>query len=268
MFEQSVDIALCSAVIVMKWYYTAGALLFGIVGTILTAISVIPNIPDAKDSTYLGWISIHSGLLNTWLLIFLCGIIVFCILNGIRIIFSTASRRFVQRLSRETKYTTRDCIESDLQWIVSVATEEYGEYSTDYGQTKRLFDIDPSIFKIIVDYDNSYVGYFCIIRLTKDCIQSLNDGTFSLKNIPELFIRRDVRYKDNFIYIGSVYGADSSTHKNVIAQLAGYLLAIEPRIIYARATTPAGLKILVARNFKTVDSAHPELGKIFFYRPK
>lgn len=157
------------------------------------------------------------------------------------------------------------CIDEDIDIIANTAQSRF-QNATSVEETKRLHSLDRNIFTIYRNSQGEFLGYTCVIRLTRKGVAALKRNEFSVKGIPREYVRQDRNYYGCDVYVGAIFC--TRTFGNVKGFIEGslhsQLVELETKAIYARAATPEGLRLLRRRKFSALHVGKEGIGDIFF----
>lgn len=156
----------------------------------------------------------------------------------------------------------RPCDDTDIPAIVDCADQLF-DGATDLEQTLRLHRTDQNAFTVYQDADGNFLGYSCVVRLTKRGVASLKRDDFSILNIPLEYIRRDEKMNDCYLYIGAVCSVDRSYNSVIYSSLCGGIVKQSPKAVYARAASDAGLRAMKRWKFSALHHGKEGVGHIY-----
>jgi hypothetical protein len=159
--------------------------------------------------------------------------------------------------------TLLPCDYNDLEAISKLASAEFGDLAADYSRNQTLWKIDQSSYSKAVNFKGTIVGFYVIFRLSRLGVAAVKRGEFDIRNCPREYFRADNKRKYLNVYIGGVYGTNKISKAMSYGAVNRHLFETKPTIIFARAGSSDGLRILKSFKFNPV-SADDDVGGLFF----
>jgi hypothetical protein len=150
-----------------------------------------------------------------------------------------------------------------LEAISKLASAEFGDLAADYSRNQTLWKIDQSSYSKAVNFKGTIVGFYVIFRLSRLGVAAVKRGEFDIRNCPREYFRADNKRKYLNVYIGGVYGTNKISKAMIYGAVNRHLFETKPTIIFARAGSSDGLRILKSFKFNPV-SADDDVGGLFF----
>lgn len=179
--------------------------------------------------------------------------------------FLTASKSVIQKFERIKGrvdcLSLHSCSMDDIQVITEIARKEFGSLSASLDRNNWLYSIDPEAYLKVVDDKKGVVGFYDIFRLSKLGTSAASRGELDITTCPRGYLRTDKRKYTN-IYIGGIYGKNNLAKAMILGAINKHIDDIRPRIVYARAASVPGLRLLEQQQFEPV-SQKSGLGAIY-----
>lgn len=159
-----------------------------------------------------------------------------------------------------------DCSNEDLATISKLAEAEFGPMAANHSRILWLKKVDTEAYKKVVDENGNIVGFYDAFRLSKLGTTAVKQGKFDVTKCPRKYFRSDKTYKYVNVYIGGVYGANQSSRAMILGAIIERLSQRRPKIVFARAASKDGLRLLEKYMFVPVQ-AHANKVADLFMRP-
>ena len=237
----------------------------------IAAYTVNTNIPTIKQKTgfdlsafsynqifyiALSCIIIGASSVIAWLL---ASILRYALLVGPRAALDKLDK--IQR--KHSTLKLEPCNDDDIEAISQTAGQQFGSMAANRSRNQLLRSIDEKSYMKVIDGFGRIVGFYGIFRLTKLGRNAAMRGEFDIIICPMEYIGSDRKYKYSDVYLGGVYGKNTISRGMVVGAINQQLFQMSARVIFARAATKEGLRLLRNHGFKPVDIKKDGIGDMF-----
>jgi hypothetical protein len=153
-----------------------------------------------------------------------------------------------------------------LKVIAKLASAEFGEMAADHSRNQWLRKIDQTSYTKVVDPKGTIVGFYDVFRLSKMGTAAALRGEFHIKDCPHEYLRGDNKHRYIAIYVGGVYVNSKAAKAMVLGAISRHLNEVRQTIIFAKAGSADGLRLLKNAKFVPVKNTESEIGHLFMRR--
>ena len=165
--------------------------------------------------------------------------------------------------SRIGHLNLEDCSNDDLATISKLAETEFGPMAANHSRILWLKKVDTEAYKKVVDESGNIVGFYDAFRLSKLGTTAVKQGKFNITKCPKKYFRSDKTYKYVNVYIGGVYGANQNSRAMILGAIIERLSQRHPKMVFARAASKDGLRLLEKYMFVPVHAHANKVGDLF-----
>jgi hypothetical protein len=172
------------------------------------------------------------------------------------------SERLKELLGRLDDLSLRPCDVKDMEIISKLAQEQFGSMAATLDRNLWLSTLDDQAYNKVVDSRGRIVGFYDIFRLSSLGRKAAERDEFDITNCPREYLRGDKkRYTD--LYLAGLYGRDIRSKAMVLGAVNEKVIAHRPNVVFARAGTEQGLRLLERRGFRPVVAGRRGLGALY-----
>lgn len=153
-------------------------------------------------------------------------------------------------LVKEEYITCRRCTEKDLDTVLQLAFEAFGDRVTKREEINQLFRYTPGSFWL-VEGSKPY-GYFILFSLTPAGEQAIVDGYYHGPNPAREHINREMKLSDA-ICIGAIVGIGFRGKAAALGAMTAKIDNSHINRVYGKAVSNSGLRLVRQFNFVRVD---------------
>jgi hypothetical protein len=165
--------------------------------------------------------------------------------------FPTAALKRFQRLQSALDHLSlAPCTDANLAAISTLAQQEFGSLAASLERNRWLSHLVSTAYVKVIDHNGRIVAFYDVLRLTKMGADAANRGEFNITTCPQEYIRNDTKRRYNYVYIGGVYGRNKKAKAMVLGAIYTRILELRPRVVFARAGTKDGLRLLEQESFR------------------